>query len=36
MLTTGEMRGTLHRRVLEMFEPDELTTGAVIVLKQVF
>lgn len=36
MLTIGKMCGTLHRRVLEMFGPDELTIGAVIVLEQVF
>ena len=31
----GEMRGTIHQKALDMYTPDELSVGAVIVLRQV-
>eukprot|EP00048_Salpingoeca_helianthica_P005379 m.87160 g.87160 ORF g.87160 m.87160 type:complete len:640 (+) comp13581_c2_seq2:148-2067(+) len=32
---SGEVRGTVHHRAVEMFAPDELAVGAVVVLRQV-
>jgi hypothetical protein len=32
---TGQMKGTLHRRVFDTYSAEDLAVGAVIVLKQV-